>query len=189
MSRRSSSPVELGATLASLSLTLPPDVERPPVPFLHWERAVGTRIARRARPHRLERGVLHVKVSSGVWASELQLLSDDILAQLRASGIEVQGLRFSVGKVERLGPPPPPPREAPRPLPLPDDIAAKVRTIEDDALRDAVGRAASLGLGADAVRRAELNRRAGRAGAESAAPGEDGREARRSSGPRRPDRS
>jgi hypothetical protein len=184
VSRRTRAPVELGSTLAALALTMPPDVERPPIPFLHWERAVGTRIARRARPFRLERGVLHVKVSNGIWASELQLLSEDILAQLRAAGLEVQSLRFSVGPVERLGPPPPPPRHAPRPIALPADVAAKVERITDDALREAVERAASVWLGAEAERRSAVSGAAARAAEGRGASGAGGSRARKSSDPR-----
>lgn len=177
---RSREPVELGATLAALALELPPGAERPPVPFLQWERAVGTRIARRARPYRLERGVLHVRVSSGVWASELQLLSDDILAQLRSAGVAVQSLRFGVGKVERLGPPPPPPKHAPRPIPLPEDLAGKVEAIADESLRRAVERAASVWLGAEAERSNNVKVAARRAPAPPEPPAGGGSPARKS---------
>lgn len=155
MTVRRRDPVPLADTLDALTLTAPPEAERPPIPQRHWERAVGTRIAERARPWRLERGVLHVRVSSSVWASELQLLSTEILAQLQGAGLDVRSLRFSVGKVERFGPPPPPPQVAPRPVPLPDDIAREVDAIDDDALRGALTAAASrwLGSAARAARR------------------------------------
>ncbi len=141
-------PVELCDTLSALSLGVPAYVERPPIPYRHWERAVGTRIAGKARPWRLERGVLHVRVVSSVWSSELQLLSLDILAQLGGVGIKIESLRFSVGPVEALGPPPPPERYAPRPVPLPGDIVRAAERIEDDELRAAVSHAASVWLGA-----------------------------------------
>jgi len=176
---RRSGPLELSETLAALALKVPPSVERPPLPFLQWERAVGTRIAGRARPVRLERGVLHVKASSGVWASELQLLSADILESLRAAGIEVNSLRFSVGKVEGL-PPPPPEKRAPRPLPLPSELAAAVEQIGDDALRDALRRAASVSLGAAAEAAVSTPRGAGARDTR----GEDGRGGRTPSGRR-----
>lgn len=143
---RSRGPVELAETLSALSLAVPPDVERPPIPYRHWERAVGTRIAGKARPWRLERGVLHVRVTSSVWSSELQLLSSDILAQLREVGLKVDILRFSVGKVDALGPPPGPVRYAPLPVPLPSEVERAAERIEDDELRAAVRRAASVWL-------------------------------------------
>lgn len=139
--------MELADTLSRLSLGVPADVERPPVPHRHWERAVGTRIAGKARPWRLERGILYVRVSSSVWSSELQLLSSEILAQLRAVGLEIDSLRFSVGKVEELAPPAEPERFAPLPVPLPKEVARAAEGIADDALRDAVERAASVWLG------------------------------------------
>ncbi len=50
---------------------------------------MGSRIAARARPAKLERGVLVIRTASAAWAQELALLADDIVgpaAHPRSSG-------------------------------------------------------------------------------------------------------
>ena len=44
---------------------------RPPIPMREWKVIVGPRIADRAHPITLERGILLVKVTTSVWANEL----------------------------------------------------------------------------------------------------------------------
>jgi hypothetical protein len=115
-----------------------------------WERAVGPRIARRAEPVRLERGVLHVRVATAPWANELSLLAEEILTQIRAQGVEASGLRFSVGTV---APPPGGEAQAPTPPPsaaaeidppalLPPELRAELEAVRDPALRAALAAAA-----------------------------------------------
>lgn len=119
-----------------------------PVPQRDWESAVGSRIAAKTRPVRLERGVLHVVTSSAAWAQELSLLSEAIILQLRRLSVDVRSLRFRVAKVE--GPARPPvaeKRTAPPILPLPEDLAVVVDAVVEPELRDAIRRAAGRSLG------------------------------------------
>ncbi|WP_437911115.1 DciA family protein [Sorangium sp. So ce327] len=119
------------------------------MPFREWEAAVGSRIAARARPLKLERGVLHVRAASSMWAQELSLLGDAITAQLRSRGLPVQSLRFRVGKVEPVARPPwreevrPTPKEAP----LPVEVRRELGKVADTELRDAIAKAAARNLG------------------------------------------
>ena len=77
-----------------------------PVPLAQWRAAVGPRIADRARPIALERGVLVVKVVTSVWANELSMLAPQIIDKLAepapngAPGVEVKSLRFRVGPLD-----------------------------------------------------------------------------------------
>jgi hypothetical protein len=137
-----------------------------PVATRDWEAAVGSRIAARARPVRLERGVLHVRTASSTWAQELTLLADAIVAQLRGRGIEVEALRFRVGNVD---PPERPPwrkevRTSPPEVPLPPEVRRELAAITDPELRAAIAKAASKNLGwqkdvATAKREMEAERR------------------------------
>ncbi|WP_437540094.1 DciA family protein [Sorangium sp. So ce726] len=119
------------------------------MPFREWEAAVGSRIAARARPLKLERGVLHVRAASSMWAQELSLLGDAITAQLRSRGLPVQSLRFRVGKVEPVARPPwreevrPTPKEAP----LPVEVRRELGKVADIELREAIAKAAARNLG------------------------------------------
>ncbi len=118
-----------------------------PVSQLDWETAVGSRIAAKTRPLRLDRGVLHIATASAAWAQELSILSESILTQLTRLGVEVRGLRFKVGKVE---PPERPAREkryAPAPLPLPRELGGAVDAVPEPELREAIRRAAGRSLG------------------------------------------
>ena len=72
----------------------------PPVSRALWERALGSRIAARAQPLKLDRGQLLVRVSNASWANELSMLSDDIRRQLAAEGVRVDSLRFVVGQLD-----------------------------------------------------------------------------------------
>ncbi|WP_437822009.1 DUF721 domain-containing protein [Sorangium sp. So ce1078] len=119
------------------------------MPFREWEAAVGSRIAARARPLKLERGVLHVRAASSTWAQELSMLGDVITAQLRARGLPVQSLRFRVGKVEPVARPPwrEEVRPAPKEAPLPLDVRRELGKVADPELRDAIAKAAARNLG------------------------------------------
>ncbi|MBN2223983.1 MAG: DUF721 domain-containing protein [Deltaproteobacteria bacterium] len=50
--------------------------------FDEWEGAVGTIIAKNARPVRIDRGVLLTIVSSPVWTQELTLMKKTIIGRL-----------------------------------------------------------------------------------------------------------
>ncbi len=125
-----------------------------PVPLAHWRAAVGPRIADRARPIALERGVLVVKVVSSVWANELSMLAPQIIKKLAESrpngapGIEVKSLRFRVGPLEVLEGIPQvfTLRRVPPPAPLAPEMERSLETIADDDLRAMIGRAARANL-------------------------------------------
>ena len=121
---------------------------RTPIGERAWIEAVGMRIADRAKPISLERGVLTVRAATSVWASELSLLSEPRVARLRAQGFEVTELRFRVGPVE---PPARPPerrevRAIPPPAVLGADLERVIATIDDDELRQSITLAARSNL-------------------------------------------
>lgn len=151
MSRRAHRPLEpLGAVVErDPTLKLEASKRAPPVATRDWEAAVGTRIAARARPTKLERGVLLVRAASATWAHELTLLADAIIEQLRARGVAVESLRFFVGSVD---PPERPPwrkevRTSPPEAPLPTDVRRELARVTDPDLRAAIARAAAKNLG------------------------------------------
>ncbi|KYF86440.1 hypothetical protein BE17_44575, partial [Sorangium cellulosum] len=146
MARRSGGIERLGAMIQrESSLSAPAEVDTAPMPFRDWEAAVGSRIAARARPLKLERGVLHVRAASSTWAQELSMLGDAITTQLRARGLPVQSLRFRVGKVEPVARPPwrEEVRPAPKEAPLPFEVRRELGKVADPELRDAIAKAAS----------------------------------------------
>ncbi|WP_437622505.1 DUF721 domain-containing protein [Sorangium sp. So ce1151] len=150
MARRSGGIERLGAMIQrESSLAAPAEVDTAPMPFRDWEAAVGSRIAARARPLKLERGVLHVRAASSTWAQELSMLGDAITTQLRARGLPVQSLRFRVGKVEPVARPPwrEEVRPAPKEAPLPLEVRRELGKVADPELRDAIAKAASRNLG------------------------------------------
>jgi hypothetical protein len=121
---------------------------RPPVAERIWRDAVGLRIAERARPVSLERGVLTLRVATSVWANELSLLAPTILERLLAARIPVTELRFRVGPID---PPQRPPerrasRAVPPPAPLPPDLQRALADVSDESLREAIAGAASANL-------------------------------------------
>lgn len=161
MSRRRGSLERLGALIQrERTLRLPGAVETSPVGFREWEAAVGTRIAARARPVKLERGVLYVRASSSTWAQELSLLGDTIAEQLRARGVAVQSLRFRVGKVEPIERPPwrEDVRAEPPEAPLPPEVRRELGRVLDPELRNAIARAAAKNLGWQAAEAKERAR-------------------------------
>ncbi len=119
-----------------------------PVSDRVWRDAVGARIADRARPVEFERGVLVVRAATNVWASELSLLSEDLIARLRDRGVPVTGLRFWVGEVEPMGHPVErrPARAIPPPAPLPAPLEEAIRAVHDDELRETIANAARANL-------------------------------------------
>jgi Dna[CI] antecedent DciA-like protein len=140
-------PERLEVTIDGAGGACPPWA-KPPVPESIWREALGVRIADRARAVELDRDVLVVRVATNVWASELSLLSEQIIARLRDRGIMVRGLRFRVGPVERLGGTPDRRRAkaAPRSVPLPSDLSKVLSTVGDEGLRELIATAASANL-------------------------------------------
>ena len=137
--------------LATVLLRAAPDDEGQrgaPLPPRAWYDAVGDRVARRARPIRLERKVLTVRAATAVWAQELSFLAPTIVKRLAALGCAVESLRFCVGPVE-------PPSRAPKPMavksvppgrPLPRDLSVALARIDDPTLRRTIARAATANL-------------------------------------------
>lgn len=120
-----------------------------PVSPRDWEAAVGSRIAARAEPVLLERGVLLVRVATSTWAQELALLGDAIVEQLHGRGLAVHQLRFRVGTVApkaRQGSREPP-RHEPPVAPLPVALQEELARVADPDLRAAIARAAGKNLG------------------------------------------
>lgn len=119
--------------------------------FAWWRRAVPERVFMRARPVRLQNGVLWVHTATSAWASELEHVKEQLLAsvQKHAPDARVKGLRFRVGPLPELPTTtrPETPRAAPIPVAiLPESLARALAAIDDDALRDAIGQAASVAL-------------------------------------------
>ena len=125
-----------------------------PIPLAHWRAAVGPRIADRARPIALERGVLVVKVVTSVWANELSMLAPQIIKKLAESapngspGVEVKSLRFRVGPLDVIEgiPQVRDYRRIPPPSPLAPEMQRSLQHIEDDELRSLIERAAKANL-------------------------------------------
>ncbi|GBD31375.1 MAG: hypothetical protein KatS3mg081_1084 [Gemmatimonadales bacterium] len=60
-----------------------------------WPRLVGERIARVCQPESVSQdGTLFVKVSSGAWMQELQLMTPEILERLRAEGKKINRIMW-----------------------------------------------------------------------------------------------
>ncbi|HJC58751.1 MAG TPA: DUF721 domain-containing protein [Candidatus Dietzia intestinigallinarum] len=53
--------------------------------FAEWGRIVGEDIAAHATPERLDQGILYVRASSTAWATQLRLVSADILRKIAAA--------------------------------------------------------------------------------------------------------
>ncbi len=120
--------------------------------FGAWSRALSARVVENARPVKLFRGTLTVHTATSAWANSLQLESDALLYALRrkAPDAKVRKLVFRVGAMPSM-----PAQFAvgaqtepfvPATV-LPDDIARELALIRDDALREAVAKAAAAGLG------------------------------------------
>ena len=121
---------------------------RPPIPMAQWKIIVGPRIADRAHPITLERGVLLVKVTSSAWANELQMLAPELVARLRARDYAVDQLRFRVGPLDMPERPPERriTRKVPPPVALGPELKANIAGVPDPDLRAIIERAASANL-------------------------------------------
>jgi hypothetical protein len=114
-------------------------------------RALSPRVLRNARPVRFARGVLTVHTSNSAWANSLQLESESILLRLRrhTPGLPLRKLVFRGGPMPEAALPIPAEPEPKRSVALdklPEEVARELRHIHDDALREAVVRAALMGL-------------------------------------------
>jgi hypothetical protein len=120
-----------------------------PIPLAHWRAAVGPKIADRARPTGLERGVLIVTVVTSVWANELSMLAPQLIAKLAERGFaEVKSLRFRVGPLDRIEgiQQKKDYRRIPPPVPLAPELERSLAKIDDEDLRDTIERAARANL-------------------------------------------
>lgn len=146
----------LGDVLGRQPASRPASAGAPVIAAATWEGAVGTRVAARALPVKLESGVLWVRATTATWAQELSLLAPQIISQLAARGVTVTSLKFVVGKVP--GPLRPKSRdnlrEAPPDAPIPQDLATEIAKVADPDLGRAIRRAAGKNLGWQ-----EINRR------------------------------
>ncbi len=133
-----------------------------------WHDVVGARIAHRATPGRLRRGVLEVGVASAVWAQELSFLKDDLVARLNAAGVRVSDLSFRVKPTTAAKVTPPAARRPPAPLPA--DIAERLADVDDPELRAVIADAASHSL---AARARATSPQPNARGPRSAVPGSD----------------
>lgn len=120
-----------------------------PIGVREWSDAVGPRVASRALPIALERGVLTVKVVTSAWAQELSLLEPEVVAALRDRGHAVVRLRFRVGALPLPERPVERSRYAkvPPPAALPADLEAALASVDDRELREAIASAARANLG------------------------------------------
>lgn len=120
--------------------------------FAWWCTALPDRIVAKARPVKLERGVLFVHVASSAWAQELHHMAADLMGRLRAAQptVTLRLIRFRVGELPEL----PRPRKERKPsrtpavpmAALPDDLGRALATVGDDDVRRAVAKAATTSL-------------------------------------------
>lgn len=107
-----------------------------------WDRTVGPAIARHARPTGLRSGKLQVIVDSPTWMQQLSLMKPEIIGKLNAfqGGHAVRDITLKLGEIE--APDGPAPAEETFEVSLTEEerekIEQHVRTIEDDATREAL---------------------------------------------------
>ena len=71
-----------------------------------WREIVGRDVADNSRPDQLVRGALLVVTRSNAWSQQLAFLSERILAAVRdRTGLELERLRFRVGRLTESQPP------------------------------------------------------------------------------------
>jgi hypothetical protein len=119
--------------------------------FGAFMRALSPRVLRNARPTRFARGVLTIHTVNSAWASSLQLESESILARITrlTPGLRISKLVFRSGPLPDAALPMAQDAEPRRSIALeklPDDVARALAQIHDDTLREAVARAALMGL-------------------------------------------
>ncbi len=64
--------------------------------FVHWKKIIGEEIAQHTAPISILDGVLTIQTTSTAWATQLQLISNDLLATIQkdATGVLVEKLVF-----------------------------------------------------------------------------------------------
>jgi hypothetical protein len=145
---RSQKPTSLGSLLAS-SRDAAARLAGTAIDREQWRRVVGERIAARTEPGPKRGRELLVYVASASWAQELSLLVTEIVVRLKAVGIHVDTVRFSVREIK------PPARSVSAPKPtmrkaaLPAALHQQLSNIDDPELRDAIAEAAGLWLALD----------------------------------------
>lgn len=70
--------------------------------FGRWDAAVGPSVAAHVQPVRLDRGILTVAVDDPAWATQVQLLHDELLECIvAASGVDLDRIEVRMGRVWR----------------------------------------------------------------------------------------
>ena len=119
-----------------------------------WAQMLPSRV--RAWPVGLRGDVLQVVAETAAWAQELSLLAPRLLGRLRerVPDVPVGSLRVRVGPLPRRpsGRRPRPRREL-APAPIPPELEARLRAIEDEELRSTLREAVGIGLAAERARR------------------------------------
>ncbi len=70
--------------------------------FGRWDAAVGPSVAAHVQPVRLDRKVLTVAVDDPAWATQVQLLHDELLAcVVAASGVDLDRIEVRVARPSR----------------------------------------------------------------------------------------
>jgi hypothetical protein len=128
--------------------------------FGAFMRALSPRILRNARPVKLMKGTLLVHTSNSAWANSLQLECESLLAKLKrvAPDARIRKLLFRAGPLPEAALPPLHTPEGPKGVPLkelPEEIARELARIHNDQLREAIAKAASVGLATAAERKTE----------------------------------
>jgi hypothetical protein len=121
--------------------------------FSWWNKVVPTNVLKNARPVRLYRGSLTVHTATSSWANSLQCESEQILAAIREHAPEanLKKILFRVGPLPELLVPTRQPKPSVKAMPLtelPESIARELSKIRDSRVREAVARAAAVGLAA-----------------------------------------
>ena len=149
--KRSGGPTPLSSLVHAVYPSREPEEAQAIRVFAWWRRAVPPRVFARARPVKLSHGVLIVHTATSAWAAELDYLREQLLAsvQKHAPNARVKALRFRVGALPEAPTPtrPDPPRRVTIPVRvLPEELARVLARIDDDALREAIGSAASVAM-------------------------------------------
>ncbi len=110
-----------------------------------WQGVVGKELARRCEPSFLKDGVLHVRVHSPVWATELRFHAELIRRRLnqRLGGNAIERVIFRVGTLKSVADRRRPPEAERRELSDEESryIEDTIGSIKDPLLKDAVRRA------------------------------------------------
>ncbi|MFH0798647.1 MAG: DUF721 domain-containing protein [Pseudomonadota bacterium] len=117
-----------------------------------WEDIVGEGVASHARPARMHRGTLVVRVESSPWMQELSFMKVTLVEQLKRTmpAVPLKGIRFEVGELPALSPAALQPARATSSRPLKEDekefVERSVERISDTELRDLARRAMTRGF-------------------------------------------